>query len=281
MKALRIIKIVFILCLALGAQAQENVVSDVFRDTRVVNGQSVRTNEEGVMKFIITHRFGTLNSGKNNLFGLDEAKMRIGLDYGITNNLTIGAGRGNYKDNIDMFVKWNLLEQSTKSPIAVTGLFSTSIKTDPFKIALQPVVTGKHRFVYATQVMVARKFSDNISLQITPTYLHRNLVDSTQGTNGVFGLGFAGRRKISKKLTILSEYYLSSKSQVGDSKKNVFSVGVEFDSKGHAFQLMLTNTQGMTERFYLGDTESDWLDGDIHLGFNVTRDFKVKGRKYK
>lgn len=282
MKVRQIIKGFFLLSVVLGAQAQENVVSDIFRDTRVINGQSVRTNEEGMMKFIIGHRFGSFNSGRNSLYGLDLASMRIGLDYGITNNLTIGAGRGNYKDNIDLFGKWNFLEQSDNSPVAITGLFSTSMDTEPWNANQELVLSFKHRLVYATQVMIGRKFSDNISLQLVPTYLHRNLVEDDQsGSNGVFGLGAAGKWKLSHKISITGEYYFASSESLGTDNHNVFSLGVDFDSKGHVFQLILTNTQGMTERFYFGETTDSWSNGDIHLGFNVTRDFKIKGRKYK
>ena len=121
----------FFLPVLLKAQEVEKV-SQTFKDTRVVNGHSVETSELGEMKFIISHRFGYVNTGIYEVFGLDQSTIRIGLDYGITNRLTVGLGRSSFEKTYDGFAKYNLLRQGKgkgSSPVSLTVLATTALTT--------------------------------------------------------------------------------------------------------------------------------------------------------
>ncbi len=278
---------VFISCFALAVNAQTEYAYQTFDDTRIVNGHSIETNRDGNLKFIISHRFGTLSSGVYNAWGLDQAEMRIGLDYGITNNLTIGIGRSTYEKTVDSFLKYKFLRQSKGDkniPLSAALLFAPSYELQKRTDGLE--ITASDRVAYTAQLLVARKFTDRLSLQVMPTFLHRNFVENYE-VNDILSVGFAGQYQAFKNVSFSVEYYATptsslpskAESPFGEAYTQTLAFGVQIDTKGHVFQLQLGNSQGMIEKFFIAETHDSWLDGGIHLGFNITRDFKVKGRK--
>lgn len=258
----------------------QQYVSDMFRGTRIVNGHSVETLQEGEMEMIIGHRFGRLNGGFYELFGLDQANTRLGLDYGIKNWLTIGGGRSSFGKEFDGFVKIRLLQQGLDggSPVSVTAFSSiayNSLRDNPERpLAVQ------NRFVYVYQLYVARKVNDFLSVQVMPTLAHYNLVETAAESNDKLVLGLAGKYQLSKNLALTTEYYLAMPGQLVTGRKNSLSVGFDINTGSHVFQLHFTNSAGMIEKQYIGETTGDWLNGDIHFGFNMVRTFKLKGRRY-
>ena len=285
----RKILLISFLTVSLGAYAQTDYAYKTFDDTRVVNGHSVETNVEGIMTFIISHRFGALNSGFYNAWGLDAASMRMGLDYGITNNLSIGIGRSTYEKTIDGFLKFKLLSQSSGDrvfPFSVTLLGTSAYKALRKRDGI--VLRTLHRFSYTGQLLIARKFGSRVSLQVMPTFLHRNLVQDIE-ENDIFSLGMAGQFHFLKNWSISLEYYATPSSylpegenpETGEEYYQSLAIGIQIDTKGHVFQLQFGNSRGMIEKFFIAETFDSWLDGGIHFGFNITRDFKVKGRKIR
>ncbi|MFT4755375.1 MAG: hypothetical protein ACI91R_000005 [Vicingaceae bacterium] len=260
--------------------SQEDV-SETFDDTRVVNGHSVETNKEGSMKFIIAHRFGLLNGGLYQLFGLDQSTIRMGFDYGITDKITIGIGRSSFQKTIDGFLKARLLTQNTGggSPISLTWLSTSDYNT--LKSPANQEIEGKLRFSYTHQLLLAKKFGDAFSIQVMPTYLHRNLVPTKEFSNDIFSVGTAGRLRLTQMLSLKAEYYIALPDQLSDANTNSLAVGVDIATKHHVFQLHIGNSRGMIEKFFISETYGEWSQGDIMLGFNITRNFQVKGRKYK
>jgi hypothetical protein len=260
--------------------SQEDV-SETFDDTRVVNGHSVETNKEGSMKFIIAHRFGLLNGGLYELFGLDQSTIRMGFDYGITDKITIGIGRSSFQKTIDGFVKARLLTQNTGggSPISLTWLSTSDYNT--LKSPSNQEIEGKLRFSYTHQLLLAKKFGDAFSIQIMPTYLHRNLVPTKEFSNDIFSVGTAGRLRLTQMLSLKAEYYIALPDQLSNANTNSLAVGVDIATKHHVFQLHIGNSRGMIEKFFISETYGEWSQGDIMLGFNITRNFQVRGRKYK
>ena len=129
--------------------------------------------------------------------------------------------------------------------------------------------------------MIARKFHDRFSAQLMPTVVHRNLVATTEESNDVISVGSAYRYQLSKMLSVTAEYYYNLPDQLEDGRQNSLSLGVDIDTKGHVFQLHVSNSRGMTEKFFVTNTTGDWTDGTVYVGFNISRDFKVRGRKHK
>ena len=114
-----------------------------------------------------------------------------------------------------------------------------------------------------------------------PTFVHRNLVENPQIENDVLSIGSAGLFQLTKIVSFKAEYYYSLPNQLSDANTNALSLGFDIETKHHVFQLHLSNSRGMVEKFFIAETYGKWSKGDIMLGFNITRDFQLKGRKYK
>jgi hypothetical protein len=273
------------------AQAQDDLLSELSKDdkqsadpvlatfngTRIINGHSVETKPKGALEFIITHRFGTLNSGGYNMWGLDDAFIRIGLEYAITDRLGIGYGRSSVDKTYDYYLKYKLLQQQEGMPVTVTAFGSASYNAS-MNVTF-PELKTSDKMSYVAQAHIARKFSDRLSLQVSPTYLHRNTVDQDIASNDLLALGFGGRVKVSKIVALVGEYYLRLNEKSENPFNNSMGLGIEFDTGGHIFHLVFTNSRGMVERPFLAETEGDFFDGDIHFGFNITRTFQLAGKK--
>ncbi|MEQ8302971.1 MAG: DUF5777 family beta-barrel protein [Cyclobacteriaceae bacterium] len=252
-----------------------------FKGTRVINGQSVETKGKGSLEFIFSHRFGRINSGSYNLWGLDDAFVRLGLEYGITDRLGVGFGRSSTDKTYDSFLRYKLFRQSegVKSfPLTVTALGSFNVKTSP-KASDNPDIEFEQRIAYTMQVMIARKVTSHLSLQLTPIYIHRNSVDVNTENNDDFALGMAGRYKVSRSVALSAEYYPRLNAKDNSTNFNSLGFGVDIETGGHVFQLLFTNSLGMIERAFVSETTGDFFDGDIHFGFNISRTFQISHKR--
>lgn len=246
-----------------------------FKSTRLINGHSIETRTQQVLEFVISHRFGRVNSGVDELFGLDASTIRFGLEYGITNDLNVGVGRSSFNKVYDGFVKYKILKQSNSSPITITGLITAATQTLDFPDN-GANFESKHRWAYTYQALLARKFSSDFSLQVMPTLVHRNLVPTEQDENDLIALGVGGRYKLNQRLAINAEYY-HQLSDTSDQFTNSIAIGFDIETGGHVFQLHVTNAQQMNERGFIGETTGDFFEGDIHFGFNISRVFNIGG----
>lgn len=255
--------------------------SATFKATRILNGHSNERMSEGQLDFRISHRFGRVNSGAYELFGLDQANIHLSLEYGVKEWLMVGIGRGTYEKTVDGFTKIRLLRQSSgvrNMPLSVSFMSGIYINGLHWSDAERENLFWQ-RLSYAHQMMIARKFSPGFSLQLTPSYLHRNLVESTGDPNDLFAIGTGGRLKLTKRISFNAEYYYVFKpdnSTLTTEIYNPLSVGFDIETGGHVFQIILTNSVAMRENGFLGNTTGRWLNGDIHLGFNISRVFQLK-----
>jgi hypothetical protein len=259
------------------------LVEAIFKGTRVINGQSAKLVHKGVLQFMISHRFGQINSGFTDFFGLDDATIRLGLDYGISDILQIGVGRSSLEKTYDMYGKLALLRQRTGAKATpLTAVLFSSIAING-QVFAQPELDDSFagRISYTHQLILARKFNQRFSLQVSPTYIHRNLVKTNQDQHNVAALGFSGRYKLSNRLALVGEYFYLLPGKTADDFYNSFSLGFDIETGGHVFQLHLTNSQGMIEKFYIPQTFGRWGNGDIYFGFNISRVFDLKKRKEK
>lgn len=252
-----------------------------FKTTLLVIGQSIENPLNGNLIFNVQHRFGTLNSGWYDFFGLDQANTRIGFQYGVTDWLGIGIGRSSYKKTYDGWAKVKILRQST-------GLRNMPISIDYYgNVALSALKWAEpdrknyfsSRLSYAHQILIARKFSPGVSIQLMPTLVHHNLVETSAEDNDIFSVGAGGRFKISKRVSINVEYYYVISKKTRQVYDDPFSIGFDIETGGHIFQLFVTNSQGIIEEHFVGRTTGKWWNGDIHFGFNVSRAFTVKKPK--
>lgn len=250
-------------------------VEQTFKGTRLINGHSIETRKRGILDVIISHRFGRLNSGAYELFGLDESNVRLGVDFGLTDRLDIGVGRNSFEKTYDGFLKYKILGQRPGGiPVSVAGFSSVALKTlksgDP---AGEPDVSS--RLTYSYQVILARKFSQSFSFQISPTMVHRNSVIEEADPNDIFALGAGGRIKLTKRLSLNAEYYYQLNTIENSPVRNSVAIGFDIETGGHVFQLHFTNSRSMIEKGFITETTGDFFDGDVHFGFNISRTFQL------
>lgn len=259
--------------------AKKEYVLNAFKSSRVIMSHSMEMLRKGVLDFRILHRFGRINGGINELFGLDgPATVRLGLDYALTNDLTIGIGRSSFNKELDGFVKYRLLHQSTgpnSSPVSVVLAGGTTITTLKWSDPTRKNYFSS-RVAYYGQMIVGRKFSQRLSLQLMPAIVHRNLVPMKDDPNDLIAAGIGGRLKLSKRVSLNVDYHYVLNQNDAAGFYNPLSVGFDIETGGHVFQLHFTNSKGMNERAFLGATEYDWADGDIFFGFNISRSFQLK-----
>jgi hypothetical protein len=263
-------------------------VKYIFKSTRIINSSSVENLAKGVMDMRISHRFGRVNEGAENFFGIDNANTRIGLDYGITQFLMIGIGHNVLNKENDGFLKVKLLKQRKEGlPFTLSYLGAIAVQTEKAPI-LPADKTYKYanRLSYVHQLLIARKFSDAFSLQLMPTLLHLNFVDSNKYDNDILALGVAGRVRLSRRVSLTGEYFYrftGADNKLGSQKTyNSLSFGFDIETGGHVFQLHFTNSPGISERVVVGSTTDTWANGDMHYGFNISRVFTiVKPKEFK
>lgn len=261
--------------------AQTVYAIQTFKGTRLVNGHSVETKAKGDLEFIFAHRFGAINGGIYELFGMDDAYVRLGLDYGVTDRLSASIGRNSVDKTIDGYLKYKITRQqkgATNFPVTITGLAGAAYKSSPRKEDLPPNYENVDRLAYVAQLLIARKINSHLSLQLMPTLIHKNAVDRIREDNNQLAVGVGGRYKITKSVAFTTEYYYRLDVPAANESYNTLGFGIDIETGGHVFQLVFTNTRGLTERSFITETEGDFGDGDIHFGFNITRTFQL-GRK--
>jgi len=255
-----------------------------FKATRLVNGHTNEQMARGVMDFRISHRFGAFNGGAYEFFGLDQASMRMALEYGITNWFMVGGGRSTYEKTYDVFAKFKLLRQSkgaVKMPISLNYLATWATKTIKFtNLARQNYFTSN--FYFTHQLIIARKFSESFAFMLAPTVVHRNLVSLNTDKNDLLSLGIGGRIKLTGSTSLNLEYYYQIDRPVGTV--DCFSVGFDIETGGHVFQLTFSNSPAQIERAFIHETTGRWQDGAILGGFNISRvftlvDYRKRGTK--
>lgn len=246
-----------------------------FKTTRLINGHSVENVAAGVLDFRISHRFGYINSGAYELWGLDNATMRLGLDYGITKWWMIGVGRSSYQKQYDGFTKVKIFRQADGGfPMSISAMGSIMYKSVKFD---NPDIVNYYtsNLYYCGQLLIARKFSEGVSLQIMPTVIHYNLVEGATDPNDVFSIGAGGRIKLSKRVSLNVEYYYQLPDYKLPGTVNSLAIGFDIETGGHVFQLNVTNSSGMTERSFISETTEDFWDGYIRFGFTISRVFTI------
>ncbi|UOQ69490.1 DUF5777 family beta-barrel protein [Hymenobacter volaticus] len=256
------------------------LVDATFKSTRLISGHTVQTPGQGTMVFLISHRFGTLNSGAYNFFGLDQATLRLGFEYGLTDRLTAGVGRSSLEKTFDGFLKYKALRQTTglhAMPVSVTLFASSALNSLKYSDTYEH--TLPRRLAYTYQALIARKFSSDLSLQLMPTLVHSNLVATAQEHNDVYALGFGGRQKLTKRTSLNAEYYYLLPAGKPTGVRNALALGVDLETGGHVFQLHVTNSQGMIEKFFVSGTRGNFFNGDLYFGFNVNRNFTIRPKQ--
>ncbi|MBK5272684.1 MAG: hypothetical protein JJE22_16920 [Bacteroidia bacterium] len=262
-------------------KSQKEIVKNAFKSPRVINGHSIEFLRPGTMDLRILHRFGQLDQGYKNFFGLDQASMRLGFDFGILNNLMTGIGRSTYKKELDAYIKYAPFLQSTgKGAFPVTIALVSGITMDGLPWA-DPSRKNffSSRLAYYFQTIIGRKITEGFTLQLSPTMVHNNLVQLAADSNNVFALGVGGRLRLSRRISFTWDYFHVLNPLLDNSYQDPLSVGIDIETGGHVFQLHFSNSTGMNERAFITETTGRWDKMEVRFGFNLSRVFQIKKKK--
>jgi hypothetical protein len=272
-----------------------------FKTYKLGNAQTIETVKKKNLDFRISHRFGNvynmdngdnaLNEAAHSYFGFDNASdIRWSFDYGVTDNLTIGIGRSRFRETYDGSIKWKLISQKEhfKVPVSVTLFLDagyTSVKPDLlYAGAVKNFPTNDmHRFSYFSQLIIASKLSNWLSLEILPSYLHRNYIlqrvndKGKEDVNGFFSLGVGGRIKVSKRMCLIADYFYNFADyyQNNTAAFNPLAVGFELETGGHVFSMFFTNSSALIENNFIPYTTDTWSKSQVKFGFCISRTFAL------
>ncbi len=253
-----------------------------FKTTRIINSQSIETVKKRTLDFRVGHRFGTIGGttgNSHNLYGFDASSdIRLAFEYGINDRLTVGFSRSKVRENLQGLLKYRLLEQTDNNKVPVSVTVYTDAAFTPEKDIDSSYVKWEHRLNYSTELCIARKFSPGISLQIMPTWIHRNYVRDYLDDNEIFALGAGGRIKFTKRVALIFDYYyvFNEYHTLANSPfYNPLGLGIEIETGGHVFSVMFTNSAGLIESEFIPNTLDSWETGGIRFSFNISRNFKL------
>ncbi|GAB0155429.1 DUF5777 family beta-barrel protein [Chryseobacterium sp. Alg-005] len=264
------------------AFSQEDLLKDIdtlkttetsppaFKALQVVTGQSTKLTAKNEWYIVVAHRFGDISTGFKNFFGLDDASTKLGVIYGVTDGLSLSLSRETNMKTFEGTAKYRLIKQNEKFPIDIVGYNVVAVNTDLDKDNYPHLKFGD-RLSYLTQALISRRFNDKFSLQLTPSYVHKNLYDPNIEDKNQFLAGLGGRYKVSKRISVNAEYFVNFDNH--SFYKNPLSLGVDIETGGHVFQLLFTNSQLNSDIGYLSNATGEWGKGHIFFGFNLYRVF--------
>ncbi|WP_370899517.1 DUF5777 family beta-barrel protein [Chryseobacterium gossypii] len=241
-----------------------------FKALQIVTGQSTKLTAKNEWYIVVAHRFGDLSTGFKNFFGLDDASTKLGAIYGITDAVSVSLSRETNMKTFEGAVKYRLLRQNDNFPVDVVGYNVMALNTDLDKDNYPHLQFGD-RLSYLTQALISRRFSDKFSLQLSPSYVHKNLYEPNIEDKNQFLTGLGGRYKISKRISVNAEYFVNFDNH--SFYRNPLSLGMDIETGGHVFQLLFTNSQLNSDIGYLTNAAGDWGKGHIFFGFNLYRVF--------
>lgn len=251
-------------------QTAENYSTATFKALQLVTLQTTKMPAKKEFYFVVSHRFGSVENGLDSFFGLDNATTKLGGIYGITEWLSVNVSRHTLNKMYETGIKYRMTRQGNNFPLDIVGYSVANINTFLEKKQF-PGLEFKHRLAYVQQVLISRKVNENLSLELIPSFVHKNLYNPNIEKDNQFSFGGGGRYKITKRLSVNLEYMHNF-----DKPKfytNPLSVGLDVETGGHVFQLLFTNSQAMSESGYLTNAAGEWGKGNFFFGFNLYRVF--------
>lgn len=253
-----------------STQVVDKSVTATFKALQIITLQSTKLAAKKEFYMVISHRFGSVKGGISEFFGFDDATTKIGGIYGVTDWLSLSASHHTLLKMNEASAKYRLVRQTETFPVDIVGYstidFNSGLKKDDY-----PKIEFSDRLTYVHQILISRKFSDKLSLELAPSYIHKNLYNPEIENDNQFTLGAGGRLKLTKRLSLNLEY--GQNFNKPSFYNNPLSVGLDIETGGHIFQLLFTNSQSMTESGYLTTAAGDWGKGDFFFGFNLYRVF--------
>lgn len=282
--SIRILFSFLLLMATISINAQEDLLDELesetkeqtfeqpaFKAMKIGNLQSTKVAAKGDLYMYVSHRFGTLKDGLTTFFGFDNANTKIQLVKGVADGVQVGISRESIRKTYAAHTKVSFLKQNEKIPFNVVGYATANIRTDLRK-EQYPNMQFADRLSYASQLLISRRFGNNLSLELAPTYVRQNLVLEPFQNHNQYALGFGGRLKVSKRMSINADYVYNFSRHEDSIYNNPFTVGLDIETGGHVFQLLFSNAQSTNEPGFISNAEGKWFE-DVFFGFNIVRVF--------
>ena len=251
-----------------------------FESGLLFDQQTSNMQQPNTLEFVMQHRFGTVENGlSKDLYGIwGAANIRLGLNYTLFPKLMVGWGTTKFKKAQDFQVKYNLFRQtrSNSMPVTVTlyGNWQIDCREDSY---FGEEYQFTNRFSYFSQVIVSRRFTNRISLQVAPSFTHYNMVDSLYEHDKI-GLSFAGRYKVSPQTSFIAAVDwplkiqgIAEYSEFTDPPKPNVCIGAEISTSTHAFHLYFGTSQGILPQEIMMGNQNDFFNKQFLIGLNITR----------
>ncbi|WP_298316532.1 DUF5777 family beta-barrel protein [uncultured Aquimarina sp.] len=243
-----------------------------FKGTRISLGHSVENRRKGVLEVKAMNLFWNIPNRPSQSFVADKWTARIALEYGLSNRLTFGVGGTTLEGVFDGFLKYNLVRQIKNgkgSPLSITLFQNASYRSNDGGIGLSDDFID--RTAFTSQVLIARKFTSQFSLQLSPTYIHRSS-SFDEDPNNHFALGIGARYKVGGHISIVSEYYYLANPLKSIDTYDAFVLGVNWEMSDLMLQFQMTNARNMVEDAFITQTPNNFnlSDGNFVFGFNAT-----------
>lgn len=256
---------------SLRTAAQDQSYGTIFISTQNGLMQSVELPAKSELKMHIAHRFGRLNGGFYDLFGLDEATMRLGFEWGATDWLGVSIGRSTWEKTYDLGTKISLFRYTSNDFKLASSLFAGwSVNTLRNYFPENEENLGS-RSTLNLQLMLAAGYK-RFSFQVSPVILRNNYDPRADGSLVMFALPLTGSVNLTKRMGISAEYIAVFNKPIY-SDVNPLTFSLDLDTGGHQFQLLFSNSRGLTYKSIMTNTDTGWTEGGIYFGFNLVRTF--------
>lgn len=267
----------------ISAEEDVEYVTASFKSSRLILSQTSTMVKKYDLDFKVIHRFGDIggiDGGSKTLYGFDNSTdIYIGFEYGVSDRFNISFGRSKYEQLLDLQLKYAVLQQKDKqgSPVSFSALIKTGFT--PYKVSTPLFDSYGNRFSHFLQTIISRKFSSDLSLQVTPGVLFRSVVLGSGDERTLFSTGIAGRYKFTKRFAIIADYYMiSSDFRKNNPNTDFYSplgLGIEIETGGHVFTMNFANAKAIAENNFLANSTSSWGKGQYRFGFTISRMFTL------
>lgn len=251
-------------------------VKYTFRDVRSYFNHTVYMLPKHHLNFHIGHRFGKINGGYATFFGMDDyANTQLALDYGINDRLTLGISRIRYHRIHDLYLKYLIVRQiKGKSPLSIAAMTYGSFDGHDYGEQINEVIEPSDRLSYMIQLMIATKIKNTLSLQFSPQFVHRNLVEDQYTSNDALALNSILRINSWGITSFQVEYHVEFSDYL--EYNHILSFGMNFETAKHNFALLFSNASVMDQTLIWSDPEISPIAWEnLIFGFNISRRFKL------
>ena len=261
---------------------KRSYVKNTFEGTYIIDEQSVIVPIKGTFEFDIQHRFGTIANGTTDFFGIfASATMRLGANYVVANNVQLGFGATNERMQVDGTLKWAILKQTKNGSMPVSVSYFGDAAMDTRKADNTTIfVNASDRFSFFNEILIARKFSEKLSLQAGFNVAHFNNLLGYQDASGNvqpilkndnFGASVSGKYTVTDGMALIATYDQPLTQNPANNPHPNLALGIDMRTSGHDFQIFIGNYSSLIPQNNFVFNQNDFHKRQFLIGFNISR----------